>query len=236
MGAHRCRGVNQGESRYCLIRECSSAAESRQRIAGRGSSKHAGRRGRRRRLPASGQDRDAAQKGPANRVLSGSGTICRRVCPQGCGCDDTSSDHDHGGHAVRRDRQPHGAEHHQAPTGRAARAFRRDREPSRSLARLASVVNGIASSGTTDATIRQQITFGLSNKAWSPRDFNVVARDGVVELWGKILDERERQAAKVAVENVAGAKAINDQRVSGRADVTMVRPLWYRADGCVPPS
>jgi hypothetical protein len=27
-----------------------------------------------------------------------------------------------------------------------------------------------------------------------------------VELWGAILDERERQAAKVPVENVAGVK------------------------------
>jgi osmotically-inducible protein OsmY len=62
--------------------------------------------------------------------------------------------------------------------------------------------------------------FELSNKAWSRRDFNVVARDGVVELWGRILDERERQAAKIAVENVAGVKAVKDHRVSGRADVT----------------
>jgi len=41
----------------------------------------------------------------------------------------------------------------------------------------------------------------------------VVVRDGVVELWGTILDERERQAAKVAAENVAGVKAIRDHLV-----------------------
>jgi CBS domain-containing protein len=78
---------------------------------------------------------------------------------------------------------------------------------------LASVVGELSVSVTTDVTIREQIMSQLSNKAWSPRDFDVVVRDGVVELWGGILDERERQAAKVAVENVAGVKAIKDHLV-----------------------
>jgi predicted transcriptional regulator len=71
---------------------------------------------------------------------------------------------------------------------------------------LASVVGDLPASPTTDVTIREQIISEFSHKVWSPRDFNVVVRDGVVELWGTILDERERQAAKVAVENVAGVK------------------------------
>ena len=78
---------------------------------------------------------------------------------------------------------------------------------------LASVVGELPASATTDVTIREQITSEFSNKGWSPRDFNVVVRDGVAELWGEILDERERQAAKVAVENVAGVKAIRDHLV-----------------------
>jgi CBS domain-containing protein len=78
---------------------------------------------------------------------------------------------------------------------------------------LASVVGELPASATTDVTIREQIMSELSNKAWSPRDFNVMVRDGVVELWGDILDERERQAAKVAVENVAGVKAVKDHLV-----------------------
>jgi len=64
----------------------------------------------------------------------------------------------------------------------------------------------------------------LSNKAWSPRDFNVVVRDGVVELWGTILDERERQAAKVAVENVAGVKAVIDHLVWAESRSGVVFP------------
>jgi CBS domain-containing protein len=78
---------------------------------------------------------------------------------------------------------------------------------------LASVVRELPGSATTDVTLREQIVSEFSNKAWSPRDFNVVVRDGVVELWGTILDERERQAAKVVVENVAGVKAVRDHLV-----------------------
>jgi len=80
---------------------------------------------------------------------------------------------------------------------------------------LASVVGELPASATTDVTIREQIMSELSNKAWSPRDFNVVVRDGVVELWGEILDEREREAAKIAAENVAGVKAVKDHLVWG---------------------
>ena len=78
---------------------------------------------------------------------------------------------------------------------------------------LASVVGELPASATTDETIREQIMSEFSNKAWSPRDFNVVVRDGVVELWGDILDDRERRATKVAVENVAGVKAVKDHLV-----------------------
>jgi len=77
----------------------------------------------------------------------------------------------------------------------------------------ASVVGDLPASPATDTTIREQITSEFSRKAWSPRDFNVLVRDGVVEFWGTILDERERQAAKVAVENVGGVKAVKDHLV-----------------------
>ena len=72
---------------------------------------------------------------------------------------------------------------------------------------LASVVGELPASAATDVTIREQIVSEFSNKAWSPRDFNVVVRDGVVELWGEILDERE------AGKTVAGVKAVKDHLV-----------------------
>jgi osmotically-inducible protein OsmY len=39
---------------------------------------------------------------------------------------------------------------------------------------------------------------------------NVVVCDGVVELWGAIVDERQREALKVAAENVPGVKEVKD--------------------------
>ena len=42
---------------------------------------------------------------------------------------------------------------------------------------------------------------------------NVVVRNGVVELWGTITDERERQALIVVSENVPGVKTVHDHLV-----------------------
>jgi CBS domain-containing protein len=63
-----------------------------------------------------------------------------------------------------------------------------------------------------DATIREQILAECAKQSWAPMA-NVVVRNGVVELWGSITDERERQALKVASENVAGVKAVHDHLV-----------------------
>jgi hypothetical protein len=38
-------------------------------------------------------------------------------------------------------------------------------------------------------------------------------RDGVVELWGAILDERQREAMRVAAENIPGVKEVKDHLV-----------------------
>ena len=42
---------------------------------------------------------------------------------------------------------------------------------------------------------------------------DVVVHDGVVELWGMIIDERQRPALKVAAENIPGVKAVKDHLV-----------------------
>jgi osmotically-inducible protein OsmY len=42
---------------------------------------------------------------------------------------------------------------------------------------------------------------------------NVVVRDGVVELWGVIIDERQREALKIAAENIPGVRAVKDHMV-----------------------
>jgi CBS domain-containing protein len=63
-----------------------------------------------------------------------------------------------------------------------------------------------------DTAIRAQILAECEKQSWAPMS-NVVVRGGVVELWGTITDERERQARIVAAENVPGVKAVHDHLV-----------------------
>jgi CBS domain-containing protein len=67
---------------------------------------------------------------------------------------------------------------------------------------------------TDDAAIRFRLLAELEKQAWAPAAFiNPIVKDGVVELWGTITDERERQAIRVATENIPGVKAVRDQLV-----------------------
>jgi predicted transcriptional regulator len=63
-----------------------------------------------------------------------------------------------------------------------------------------------------DAAIREQILAECAKESWAPT-INVVVRNGAVELWGAITDERERAALIVASENVAGVKTVHDHLV-----------------------
>lgn len=64
---------------------------------------------------------------------------------------------------------------------------------------------------TDDASIREHLLAEIKREQWAPAAMvNVVVRDGVVELWGVIIDERQRQALKVAAENIPGVKAVKD--------------------------
>jgi CBS domain-containing protein len=64
----------------------------------------------------------------------------------------------------------------------------------------------------SDERILEQLLAELKKREWVPMT-NVVVRDGVVELWGAILDERQREAMKVAAENIPGVKAVKDHLV-----------------------
>jgi CBS domain-containing protein len=65
-----------------------------------------------------------------------------------------------------------------------------------------------------DSTIRETLLAEMQKADWAPVAMtNVVVRDGVVELWGTIVDERQREALKVAAENIPGVKAVNDHLV-----------------------
>ncbi|AZO71769.1 MULTISPECIES: CBS domain-containing protein [unclassified Mesorhizobium] len=70
------------------------------------------------------------------------------------------------------------------------------------------------SSATTcdDELIRDTILTELRSQPWSGGDLiGVVVDSGVVELTGAIFDERQRKAAIVAAENVAGVRKVNDK-------------------------
>ncbi|TJW39972.1 MAG: CBS domain-containing protein, partial [Mesorhizobium sp.] len=63
----------------------------------------------------------------------------------------------------------------------------------------------------SDEKIRQNIAAELAAQKWAGTEtINVTVDKGVAELSGAIFDERERQAAVVAAENVAGVKAVKD--------------------------
>jgi CBS domain-containing protein len=66
--------------------------------------------------------------------------------------------------------------------------------------------------GGADADIRERLLAAFAKQAWAPR-VNVVVKDGVVELWGTIMDDRERQACIVVAENASGVKQVHDHLV-----------------------
>jgi CBS domain-containing protein len=76
---------------------------------------------------------------------------------------------------------------------------------------LAGVVREVKPALASDQAIREQLMAELARQSWAPIALiDIVVRNGVVELWGTVTDERERQAIKVAAENIPGVKAVND--------------------------
>jgi CBS domain-containing protein len=76
---------------------------------------------------------------------------------------------------------------------------------------LASVASEIKPVEQDDETIRANLMATLGKELWAPVALiNPVVRGGVVDLWGTITDERERQALIVAAENIPGVKRVRD--------------------------
>jgi CBS domain-containing protein len=76
---------------------------------------------------------------------------------------------------------------------------------------LASVAREAKPTAQSDGAIRALLLAELAKQPWAPVALiNPVVRDGVVELWGTITDERERPALMIAAENVPGVKAVHD--------------------------
>ena len=65
-----------------------------------------------------------------------------------------------------------------------------------------------------DDDIREQILAELAKAPWVPRDgLSISVKDGVVDLNGVILEEKEREALRVVAENVSGVRAVQDHLI-----------------------
>jgi len=63
-----------------------------------------------------------------------------------------------------------------------------------------------------DSATRDRVLAAFGKQSWAPQ-INVVVKNGVAELWGTIMDERERRACIVTAENVAGVNEVRDHLV-----------------------
>ena len=75
---------------------------------------------------------------------------------------------------------------------------------------VASLAREIPDPTANDDNIRSRVIAAIDKNDWSPFGLNVIVRDGIVHLSGVITDERSRQAAIVAAQNVAGVSKVHD--------------------------
>lgn len=79
---------------------------------------------------------------------------------------------------------------------------------------MVSVARAVPPPATDDMAIRQKLMDEIQKAEWAPSaTIDVVVRDGIVELWGVIIDDRQREALKVAAENIPGVKTVKDHLV-----------------------
>jgi len=65
---------------------------------------------------------------------------------------------------------------------------------------------------STDTAIRDAIIAEFERQSWAGRNLiHVSVNDGVVELTGSVFDGRQRQAAQIVAENMAGVKSVVDK-------------------------
>jgi len=79
---------------------------------------------------------------------------------------------------------------------------------------MVSVARAVPPTASDDTAIREQLMDEIQKAEWAPSaTIEVMVRDGVVEYWGVIIDERQREALKVAAENIPGVTAVKDHLV-----------------------
>lgn len=78
------------------------------------------------------------------------------------------------------------------------------------LQAVASLAKEVPDPTADDDHIRNRIIDALEKNDWCPFGLNVLVSDGIVHLSGVITEERSRQAAVIAAENVEGVKKVHD--------------------------
>jgi CBS domain-containing protein len=78
------------------------------------------------------------------------------------------------------------------------------------LQAVASLAREIPDPTADDDHIRNRIIDALEKNDWCPIGLSVIVKDGIVHLSGVISEERSRQAAVIAAENVSGVKTVHD--------------------------
>ncbi|HWV52475.1 CBS domain-containing protein [Pseudorhodoplanes sp.] len=82
------------------------------------------------------------------------------------------------------------------------------------LRALVSYMHPASAPAIGDAAIREAILRELNSETWAPvATVDAIVRQGIVTLSGFVLDQRQREALKVLVENVPGVKAVRDDLV-----------------------
>lgn len=80
---------------------------------------------------------------------------------------------------------------------------------------LAAKGRQISADATGDGAIRARLTAELERQPWwRSTTSNVIVTDGVVHYFGTVEAEQERQAARIAAENVPGVRRVEDHRLA----------------------
>ena len=78
------------------------------------------------------------------------------------------------------------------------------------LRAVADLARDVPDPTADDDHIRERIIRAMEKADWRPIGLTVIVRDGIVHLSGSLLDERARQAAIVAAENIEGVRKVHD--------------------------
>jgi CBS domain-containing protein len=79
---------------------------------------------------------------------------------------------------------------------------------------VVSLARAASPAAHSDAEIREKLLAEFKKERWAPvASTNVVVHDGVVDLWGMVVDERQRNALKVAAENIPGVTGVKDHLI-----------------------